>query len=359
MADTLTDRELNRAMLARQMLLERQAVTPVEAISRLLAIQGQAPRAPFLGLWARLQRFDKAELLAAIHARAIVRATMMRGTLHLMTADDFVAFRSSLREEAEMTLPGGRRWTREELEPTLAMAREHFAEPQDFESLRERIEATGADEVRVRAYAARLLLPLVQASSDAAWGFETGGRFVLSDAWLGRDVVPAATIPDLIRRYLAAWGPATPGDFAAWSGLKGAAAHFKALEGELVALKDERKRTLYDLPDAPRPPADTPAPARLLPEFDAVVLGWQDRSRILDKADAPKIQTRNLLIPPVILVDGRVAGAWKLDAKKKTATIAIQPFAAISKADRAALEAEAMALLAAFEPAAAPAVTFA
>ncbi|WP_310539138.1 winged helix DNA-binding domain-containing protein [Phenylobacterium sp.] len=356
--DILTDRDLNRALLARQMLLGRQAMAPVDALSRLLAIQAQLPRTPFIGLWSRLAGFRPEDLRTAIAGRQVVRATAMRGTLHLMTAADFLAFRGGLRTGDGVSLPGGTKTTVTELEPVLTLARKHFTEPREFESFREVLEKAGYSDIRVMAYAARQLLPLVQAASDTPYGFSPGGEFVLVKAYLGKDIMAAAEPAELLRRYLAAWGPATPADFSGWSGLKGVATLFEALGDDLVTLRDERKKVLYDLKDAPRPGGHTPAPPRFVPDFDAVTQGHQDRARILPPEHAPRVASKNLQVPPMLLVDGFVAGTWKLEARRKTATVTVTAFDSFSAKDRKAIEAEAINLALAFEPAAEPAVAF-
>ncbi|MFZ3007466.1 MAG: winged helix DNA-binding domain-containing protein [Phenylobacterium sp.] len=359
MADEiLTARDLNRALLARQMLLERQRMAPVAALDRLLAIQAQLPRTPFIGLWSRLEAFRPEALRAAIQAREVVRATAMRGTLYLMTAADFLAFRGSLRTGEAFALPGGAKTTVAELEPLLALARQHFAAPQPFESLRDVLEKAGYSDARIMAYAARQLLPLVQAASDTPYGFAPGGEFILAEAYLGTGVAPHPAPADLLRRYLAAWGPATPADFSGWSGLKGVAPLFEALSGELVTFRDDRNKALYDLRDAPRPGGDVPAPPRFVPDFDAVTQGHQGRARILPTRYAPRVASKNLQVPPMLLVDGFVAGTWKLEAKKKTATVIVTAFETFNAKTRKAVEAEAIALAKALEPAAEPAVTF-
>jgi hypothetical protein len=365
MAETLlTARDLNRALLARQMLLARETATAIEALHRLVALQGQMARAPFIGLWTRLKDFDPAELRRLIAKRQVVRSTFIRATLHLTTADDFLTLRPALRttlgRDAPLALPGGIKVTPDELEPILALARTHFAEtPRPFESLREVIEAAGHGDVRVMAFAARILLPLVQASDGSEFGYKTGGAFVTAKAWLGHEVGKPDPA-ELARRYLAAYGPATPADFAAWSGEKAAAALFDSLGDQLVRYRDERKRVLFDLKDAPRPDADTWAPPRLLPDFDAAILGHQDRTRIVPPGHVAKgVTSKNLLVPPVALVDGFVAATWRLDIKKKAAEVAIRAFEPIKAKDKAGLEAEALDLLKVFAPGAAPSVSFA
>lgn len=359
MADeVLTARDLNRALLARQMLLEREEVDPTNALGRLLAIQAQLPRTPFVGLWSRLAGFKPEVLLAAIQAREVVRATAMRGTLYLMTAADFLAFRGSLRTGEAVALPGGTKTTVAELEPVLTLARRHFSEAKAFESFRDVLEKSGYSDVRIMAYAARQLLPLVQAASNTAYGFAPGGEFVLAEAYLGEEIAPEPAPAELLRRYLAAWGPATPADFSGWSGLKSVAPLFEEIASELVTFRDGRKRLLHDLKDARRPGGDVAAPPRFVPDFDAVTQGHQDRARILPAEHAPRVTSKNLQVPPMLLVDGFVAGSWKLEAKKKTATVTVTAFETFSAKDRKAVEAEAIALAKAFEPMAEPAVVF-
>lgn len=360
MADQiLTQRDLNRILLARQMLLVREPIGPVEAVERLFAIQAQLPRAPFLGLWARLEGFQRADLLAAIHHRQVVRSTLMRGTLHLAGARDVLAFRTTVMPARDIALPWGAKPTPEELERVLDLARRHFTpEPKDFESVRQVLEAEGLEPVRPLAFAARMFLPLVQASSNAAFGHEPGGDFTMARTWLGRDADAAPRPLDLARRYLAAHGPSLPADFSGWSGQKAAASIFEALGEELVTFKDERKRTLFDLKDAPRPSGETPAPVRLLADFDGAVLGRADRTGVIRPDHAPLLASKNGLIPAMVLVDGVVAGTWRIDPKKKSVVISVRLFDKVAAKDRKAVEAEAVSAARFLEPEAAAVVTF-
>lgn len=360
MADQiLTPRDLNRILLARQMLLGRERIGPVEALERLFAVQAQLPRAPFLGLWARLEGFQRADLLQAIHDRKVVRSTLMRGTLHLASAKDVLAFRTTAMPPRDITLPWGVKPTTNELEQVLEISRRHFeAEPKDFESVREVLEAAGVEPVRPLAYAARIFLPLVQASSSAPFGHEPGGTFTLAKTWLGLDEDPGPRPHDLARRYLAAHGPALPADFAGWSGLKAAAAIFEGLGDDLATFKDERGRTLYDLKDAARPSGDTTAPVRLLADFDGAVLGRADRTGIVRPEHAPLLASKNGLIPAMVLVGGIVVGTWRIEPKKKAVAVTVRLFDKISAKDRKAVEAEAVSAAKFLEPDAAAAVTF-
>ncbi|MDP3854047.1 winged helix DNA-binding domain-containing protein [Phenylobacterium sp.] len=344
MADEiLSPRDLNRILLARQMLLAREAISPVAAISRLFAIQAQLPKASFTGLWARLSGFKREDLLAAIHDRKVVRSTLLRGTLHLATADDILAFRTTVMPALDVTLPGGGRPSRGQVDLATRLAERHFAPgPKDFESVRQVFAEAGIENVRPMAWGVRMWLPLVQASSDTPFGHEPGGAFTLVKTWLGRDEDAAPDPLGLVRRYLAAHGPSLPADFAGWSGLKGAAALLESMGEELVTFRDEKKRVLYDLKDAPRPSGETPAPVRLLADFDGAVLGRADRTGIVRPQHAKLVATKNLLIAPTVLVDGVVAGIWRVEAKRKATTVAVRLFETVSAKDRKAIEAEAV-----------------
>ncbi len=340
------------------MLLAREAMPVEAAVARLFGLQAQLARPPFLGLWTRLAGFDRVALSAALGERCVVRATAWRGTLHLLTADDLCAFRGSLQE---MLSRGMRSILREraetfDMEKLLAEARLFFGrKPATFDAARAHLSARFpvADE-RALGYAVRTHLPLVQVPDGSAWGFPAAADFALADAWLGR-TIPAGTaaLPDLVRRYLVAFGPAAVTDVQIWSGVGGLRTVFDALRGELLTFADERGRELFDLPKAPRPAAETPAPVRFLPEYDNLVLGHDDRSRIVADEFRPRLVTKNLQVPATFLVDGFVAGTWKIERRKKVATLALVPFDKLAKKSLRALEEEGDALLVFVEPEAA------
>ena len=259
----------------------------------------------------------------------------------------------------DTTLPWGVKPTPELLERVLEIGRAHFGPaPRDFESVRQVLEAEGVDPVRPLAYAARMFLPLVQASSDAAFGHEPGGEFTLAKTWLGEDEEAEPQPVALARRYLAAHGPSLPADFAGWSGLKGAAAIFEALGEELATFRDERGRVLYDLRDAPRPGSDTPAPIRLLADFDGAVLGRADRTGIIRPEHAPLLASKNGLIPAMVLVNGVVAGTWRIEAKRKTVAVSVRLFGKLAARDRKGIESEALDAARFLQPDAKAEVTF-
>jgi hypothetical protein len=234
----------------------------------------------------------------------------------------------------------------------LPVARELLAEaPRTFGELRPLLaERFPQANDRALGYATRLLLPLVMVPSEDRWGFPSVASFSLADEWLGKPVAEGEARERLARVYLAAFGPAAAADMQTWSGLKGAKAVLDGLGDELVTFSDERGRVLYDLPDAPRPDPDTPAPARFLPEFDNLVLAHDDRTRVLPAAAKGLVVTKNLRVRATFLLDGMAAGTWAVTVKRGTATMTLTPFGKLTKGALGELEPEADALLAFLEP---------
>jgi hypothetical protein len=330
-AGVLTRAELNRATLARQMLLAREKVTAVTAVERLLAMQAQEARPPFVGLWSRVEDFSADQLREALHGREVVRATHVRATLHLLSARDYLAFRAPvqplLSASAASILKriGGPQPDPERL-PAAARALLEKA-PADFNTIRERLQEEFPDvNDRALGYAVRMNLPLVMVPTGDPWAFPSNSDFTLADLWLGDAVAPDESPAPLALRYLASYGPASVADMQNWSGLKGLKAVFEELRPELRVFRDENGRELFDLPDAPRPGADVAAPARFLPEFDSLVLAYADRSRIVSEEHRPRLVTNNLRVHASFLWDGRVRGTWKVALRKASATLTLTPF---------------------------------
>jgi hypothetical protein len=283
----------------------------------------------------------------------VVRATMMRGTLHLVSARDYLVLRPALQPGLEQGLRVlGERMAGLDSAAVTRAARELLGGgARTFDEVRAALAPRFPDvNERALGYAVRMLIPLVQLPSDSTWGFDAGGTFALAESWLGAAPAEDARPEALVRRYLAAFGPATPADAAAWSGLRGLRAAFDALRPELVTFRDGRGRELFDLADAPRPGGDADAPVRFLPEFDNLVLAHEDRTRVVDDAHRPRIVSKNLQVAATFLVDGRVAGTWKGERARGVAVVAVQPFAALRAAARRALEAEGEALARFLEP---------
>ena len=354
----LSPRALGRATLARQMLLTRERTTVLAAVERLVGLQAQLARPPHVGLWSRIREFAREDLTRALQRREVVRATLMRCTLHLMSARDYVQLRAVIQPVLDRAMKSVLRERTDGLglPALISAARTHLQEkPRTFEALRDLlVEGDPEGDARAMGYAVRCLLPLVQVPTDTAWGFPEAADFALADAWLGLPIPTDEASPlPLVSRYLAAFGPASVSDMQTWSGLQGLREVFEALRPTLLTFRDDRGRELFDLPDAPRPPEDLDAPVRFIPDFDNLVLGHDDRRRLISDEHRAAIFLPNLRILPTFLVDGRVAGTWKVEAKKASATLVIEPFAAVSRPARGALTEEGDALLRFLEPEAA------
>ncbi|HEX8702519.1 MAG TPA: winged helix DNA-binding domain-containing protein [Myxococcaceae bacterium] len=346
MADKLlTRRALSRATLARQMLLAREKTPVLRAIERLVGLQAQLARPPYIGLWSRVEGFQREALTQLVLSRKAVRATAMRGTLHLMSAKDFVALRPALQPMLTKAMHAnvGERIQGLELEQMLATARTYLEqEPRTFNALRPLlVKAHPKGDERAMGFAVRTQLPLVQVPTDTKWGYPGTADFTVAETWLGEPMGTDATPHALVLRFLAAFGPASVGDAQTWSGLGGLREVFEALRPGLSTFRDERGRELFDLPKAPRPDEDTAAPVRFLPDYDNLLLAHEDRTRVIaDEHRRALTPSKNLRVLPSFLVDGFVAGTWEVERKKGVAALVLQPFSALSKQVREALAEE-------------------
>jgi hypothetical protein len=352
-ADRLTRRHLNRATLARQLLLDRADVTPLAAIERLCGIQAQDARPPFVGLWARVAGFRAEDLHGLLHKRAAVRATFLRGTLHVLSARDYQAFRPVIQpvlDDAMKVL--GSRAKGLDLDSVLSAAAALYErKPRTFNELRPLLLAEfPAVNERALGFAVRNHLPLVMVPTDDKWAFPSIAEFTPARTWLGGSLSEQDDPDELVRRYLAAFGPATAADVQTWSGLKAVKVILERLRPELEVLHGENGRELFDLPDAPRPAADTPVPPRFLPEFDNLVLAHADRTRVIADEYRGHLVTKNLRVKATVLHDGFVCGTWEIVRKKVTATLRITPFAVLSSRVTDELAAEGESLLSFVEP---------
>jgi hypothetical protein len=234
-----------------------------------------------------------------------------------------------------------------DIDGMVAIARKHLtASPCAFDVIRKHLESLGAaDDIRAAAYAIRTHLPLVQVPSEATWGYDAVADFALAEQWLTDSLHVDGAPDDLILRYLAAFGPATPADAQAWSGLRGLSPAFERLRPKLKTFRDERGRELFDLPRSPRPPASTNAPVRLLPEFDNLVLSHVDRSRIIRDEHRKFLSTMNGRVPAVFLVDGMAEGSWRIERSKTRVVLRIEPFEKLPKSCKPDLQTEAEGVL--------------
>ncbi|MGW9346446.1 Winged helix DNA-binding domain-containing protein [Nocardiopsis flavescens] len=341
----LDDRALNRAALARQALLAPSDRSALDLVSHLCGLQAQEPQEPFVGLWTRMRGFEASELSDLLTGRRVVRVHLMRRTVHLVATEDALAWRSRfgamLRQKVAATYR--RELEGVDLDELDAAGRAVLAdgEPRTMAELVEAVADRWPGTYR-RALGEMLvsaLIPVVQTPPRGLWRTRGGVRNAPLEAWTGRG--PAPHDPDgtdpvgraLVRRYLAAYGPATSTDLRSWCGLAGLPAAVAAVRGELVSFRDAHGRELLDLPGAPRPDPGTPAPVRFLPAFDNAVLGYHHRGRIIDDAH------RGLSVEGarMVLVDGRVAATWTA----ADGTVSVAPLRPFTGAERDAVAAGA------------------
>lgn len=351
----MSTRALNRATLARQMLLRREKLGAVAAVERLVALQAQLPRPPFIGLWSRLAGFERGDLARAALRREVVRGTMMRATLHLLSRKDYAAFRPALQPALTKSAAAalGARAKGLDIGKLVAAARACFEErPRTFAELRGHLaERFPKLDERAMGYVVRLHLSLIQTpAGDAAWAYPGVADFAVAESWLGVRLEDEDRPHALALRYFATFGPASVQDLQSWTGLAAPAAVVDELRPKLRTFRDERGRELFDVPKGPLPSEDQPAPVRFLPEFDNALLGYADRRRIVADEHKPAIFTKNLLVPPTFLADGFVAGMWGVERKKDAARLVVKPFGALTKGTREALAEEGDRLLRFVEP---------
>ncbi len=326
------------------MLLGREKISALGAIERLVAMQAQLARPPYVGLWTRVQGFKRADLTALFASRKAVRGTHLRGTLHVMSAKDFARFRGAIQPalSAGMQAIMRDRLKGFDVDSVTAAAREVFVKgPTGFEPVRQHlIKKFPKSDERAMGYTARLHIPLLQVPDASRWGYASAADFTLAENWLGTKIASDETPDELLLRYLAAFGPASVTDAQTWSGLARLRDVFERLRPKLVTFRDERGRELFDLPKAPRPDAETEAPVRFLPEFDNILLAHDDRTRVVADANRKQVYLPGLRVAATLLVDGMVAGAWSVESKKGVATIMVKRFVKLTKATREGVEEE-------------------
>jgi Winged helix DNA-binding domain len=328
--DVLTPRALNRALLQRQGLLARSDTPPLDMIERLVGMQAQEPDNPYIALWSRLTNFDPGELSALIAGRRAVRAGLMRATIHLVSARDCLAFQPVTQPVLARTFtsPFGKGLAGASVEEVAAAGLELLAErPRTRAELSKLLAPRwpAADPLSL-AYAVTLNVPLVQVPPRGLWGASRQATWAPAETWLNQKLDPAASPDAMVLRYLAAFGPATVADVRTWSGLTGLREVIERLRPRLRTVRDERDRELFDVPDAPLPDPDTPAPPRFIPEYDNLVLSHADRSRMFNGLGpgAPFPRGRAL---GALLVDGFYRANWHLTEEDGIATLIIDRFA--------------------------------
>ena len=307
-------------------------------------MQAQVPNAPYFGLWTRLEGFQPNELSELIGRRRAVRLGILRNTLHLMTARDALALRALFQPLLERVLrssPFGRNLVGLEIEALMAEAVELMrAKPRTLAELGAALHRRWPDrDATSLAYMIRHLVPLVQVPPRGLWGKSSQPTWTTAELWLGQRLDAEPSLEQLIRRYLAAFGPATAADFSAWSGLTGVRDAFQNLRPDLRIYRDQRGRELFDVVDGPLPHPDTPAPPRFLPEYDNVLLAHDLRTRVIDPA------FRYSIFLGTLLVDGFVQGTWTIQRERGVARLSIEPLRRLTKVERTAVAEEGERLI--------------
>ena len=338
---TLDRRTLNRTLLTRQFLLERRRMPVNRTIEHLVAMQAQEPRDPYVALWTRSHDFDAGHLSRLLERRKVARMTLLRGTLHLATADDALSIRPVVQPAIEAKFYG-----------SSPLRRAIDAVDVDVDELVSFIRGRLEEEPRTRAQLVRIitdrwpdvdedalgyamhLIPTVQVTPRGLWGRTGASAFTTLETWLGRRPGTDRSPDRVLLRYLRAFGPATPADAQAWSGLRATREVFERLRPELRAFRDQAGRELFDVPRAPIADPDAPAPVRFLPEYDNVVLAHKDRSRIAGQGTSIWTEVGWGLV----LVDGFTAARWKLP--RGSDVMEVEPFRRLTVAERHAVEAE-------------------
>lgn len=340
---TLTERELNRALLARQMLLERADIPLTKAVERMGGVQSQYAPSSYIGLWTRLAGFQRVQLTRALERRAVAQGTLMRGTIHIVSARDYWPLAAGIRQDS-------RKWW-------LGVTRRQIPERR-ISAVAEQVRALLADGPRRRKELVAELgvdsttwngvggwVDLLRIPPSGTWERRSADLYGLAEAWLGGS--PTVSVDDglelIVRRYLGGFGPAARKDIASWAGIS-ITTLTPALERmRLRRFRDERGGELLDLPRAPLPGTGAPAPVRFLPTWDATLLVNARRTQILPERFRPKVfDTKTPHSVPTFLVDGQVAGTWRHEGGR----VRVDPFEPLPRAARRELDDEAKRLAA-------------
>jgi hypothetical protein len=348
--EVLGRRALGRALLERQLLLRRVNLPITEVVEHLLGLQAQAPMPPYQGLWSRLEGFAPHELGRLLTEREVVRLTLMRGTVHLVTVRDALLLRPLVQVVIERSHNGafGRRMGgADPAELAAAVRRLLDDRPMTARELgRALVErGIGADPEAI-GNAARVYVPLVQVPPRGVWGRSGQARYATLESWTGGELEAEPSIDEVVLRYLGSFGPATAMDVQRWSGLTKLKAVLERLRPRLVTFRDEDGKELFDVPDAPRPDPDVPAPVRLLGEYDNVLLGHADRRRLVPEGFPWEAMLAPGRFVNNVLVDGLLRATWWIERDGDGATLGIRPFGELSATERDEVAAEAERMLA-------------
>ncbi|MER7519918.1 winged helix DNA-binding domain-containing protein [Streptomyces sp. NPDC126499] len=340
----LSTRALNRATLDRQLLLRPAPLTAEQAVHHLVGLQAQNTKPPYYALAARLEGFRPEDLSALMESRRVARIVSLRSTVHTHTAADAVPLRRLVQSGAidrELTM-FRKGLDGVDLDRLVALTAACVDErPRTPKELRAHLlQEWPAADPQALTVAARCLLPMVQVTPRGLWGRSGQVALFRAEKWFDQPPQDPADLDETVLRYLGAFGPASVKDMQTWCGLTRLRPAFERLRPRLLAFRDEHGTELFDLPDAPRPDEDTPAPPRFLPEFDNLLLSHADRTRVVPAEHRTRTWTGNQA-HRVFLVDGFLAGIWHLEETRQRTTMTIDPFTRLTRAQRADLTAEA------------------
>jgi hypothetical protein len=349
----LTRRALNRATLARQLLLERSSMSVLDLTDELVGLQAQTPHTWYVGFWSRLADVRPEAISRLLESRELVRLGLMRSTIHLVTAEDALSIRPLLDPVLRKPLSNfAKNLVGLDTAELAAVGKDLLAvEPMMFSELGRAMARRWPDrDPASLAQAVRAHEALVQVTPRGLWGRSGQARHTTLQAWLGRDLGPGMSRQALVLRYLRAYGPASVKDVQTWCGLSRLAEVVEELRPALVVLTDEEGRELFDLPDAPRPPEDVPAPVRLLYDFDNLLLSHADRSRFITAAAQAQDFDPHGPMPRMVLVDGVTAGVWTHERTPDSSIITIRAFGRFDPDTVAECEAEGASLASFVDP---------
>jgi hypothetical protein len=358
----LSRRSLGRATLARQLLLERSDLGVVEAIEHVVGLQAQVPAVPYLALWNRLEGFTADDLSTAMLDRAVVRMTLMRGTIHTVSAGDARALRpwvQPMLERVFATTPWGKALKGYDIAPALAAAAQLTAEqPRTRAELAPLLTMQFPDfDGTDLSWAFGYLHPVVQPTPRGVWGKAGKSALTPVESWLA-DVPPtaAASPAEIVRRFLTAFGPATVADVTTWSGVSRLREVVESLD--LRRFRTEDGAELFDVPEGLLPDPDTPAPVRFAPEYENALLAYHDRSRVIADAEHEMLSGGPGGHIGTVLVDGLIRATWAITGRDETTRLTVRQSVRMNRSETSAIEAEGRRVLGFVRPGVEPVISF-
>lgn len=350
----LSTRRLNRALLARQLLLGRRKLPLTRALEQIGGLQAQYAPSAYIGLWSRLEAFDRAQLTRALERRRAVQATLMRSTIHIVSAGDYWPLAAAIRRDQRQWWERIHRRLLGDVDTTVAdvLVREALGSGQLRRDELLGLIKTRFDPARASAVWNGVGVELVRVPPSGTWERRRADLYATAEAWLGPpDVEEAAALDLLLRRYLGGFGPASLADAAIWAGVNVSTLRPSAERLRLRTFQDDQGKELLDLPRAPLPAEDSPAPVRFVPTWDAVLLVHARRTQILpERFRSVVFDTKTPHSFPTFTVDGAVAGSWRVERTKAKATLELSPFEPLPRAARAELRDEGERLVRWHEP---------